>query len=166
MCISIETRRQLGETYSPVKGLFRQYELTYVVGDERDLVRCRTGYRKEQVYLYRAEGSPEVLRNVFLDYIRTINSLRDHPQWYNTLTGNCTTQIRGHVRPFAERASRWSWKLVLNGYVDEMAYENGTLDGRLTFHELKIASHVNARARAADDDPHFSTRIREGLPGF
>ena len=103
LCISIETRKEVGEEYSSIKGFFRQYELIYIVGDERDLVRLRTNYRQgDTVYLYRIQGeSIEATRQIFLDYVKYINRLKENPEWYNALTGNCTTQIRGHTRPYA-----------------------------------------------------------------
>ena len=165
VCISIETRKEKGEAYSAVKGFFRQYELTYVVADERDLVRLRTNYRGEQVYLYRLNAPPDVMRKVFLDYLLAVNSLKQRPEWYNALTSNCTSNIRGHTRPYA-RKSRWSWKLVINGYVDELAYDNGALNHDLPFAELKRHSQINARAKAADNDAEFSKAIRQGLPGM
>jgi hypothetical protein len=165
VCISIETRKEKGEGYSTVKGFFRQYELVYVVADERDLVRLRTNYRGEDVYLYRLRVDPEVIRNVFLDYLREINSLTQRPEWYNALTTNCTTSIRGHAKPYARR--RWpSWKIIINGYVDELAYDNGAIDHGLPFAEMKARSRINERAIKADKDPAFSKRIRQGLPGF
>ncbi len=164
LCISVETRKERGEDYSTVKGFFKQYELAYVVADERDLVRLRTNYRGEDVYLYRLRPSSETLHNVFLDYLKHINRLKQQAEWYNALTDNCTSNIRGHTRPYAPE-SVWSWKLILNGYVDELAYANGTLDQSLPFAELKARSHINARGQAADQDPEFSKRIREGLPG-
>jgi hypothetical protein len=163
VCISIETRKQKGQQYSTIKGFFRQYELTYVIADERDLVRLRTNYRGEDVYLYHLQCSPDLIRDVFLDYLRTVNDLRQHPEWYNALTSNCTSNIRSHTRPYAAR-SPWSWKLVLTGFVDQMAYENGSLDRRLPFEKLKALSRVNEQGRAADTDLAFSRRIREGLP--
>jgi hypothetical protein len=167
LCISIETRKEVGEAYSSLKGFFRQYELTYVVGDERDLVRLRTNYREgETVYLYRLQGSSlEVVRQIFLDYIRYINRLKEKPEWYNALTGNCTTEIRGHTRPYAGKV-RWDWRILANGYIDELAYELGVIDNTLPFKMLKQRSNINERARAADQDPAFSKRIREGLPGM
>lgn len=164
VCVSIETRKEKGEDYSTIKGFFRQYELTYVVGDERDLVRLRTNYRGEDVYLYRLNAAPDVVRGVFLSYLRAINSLKDRPEWYNALTTNCTTTIRGHTSAYARRASL-NWKLIINGYLDEMAYGNGALDQSLPFAELKKRSHINERAKPADKDLEFSKRIREGLPG-
>lgn len=163
VCISIETRKEKGEEYSAIRGFFRQYELTYVIADERDLVRLRTNYRGEDVYLYRLQPSPTLLRHVFLDYLKEVNRLKQHPEWYNALTDNCTSNIRGHTRPYT--ANSWSWKLVINGYVDEMAYANGSLDRSLPFAELKVRSLINEKAKAADQDPAFSRRIREGLPG-
>jgi hypothetical protein len=167
LCVSIETRKEVGEEYSSLKGFFRQYELIYAVGDERDLVRLRTNFRKgETVYLYRLQGSSlEVVRQIFLDYLRCINGLKAQPEWYNALTGNCTTEIRGHTRPYAGKV-HWDWRILANGYIDEMAYEVGALDRSLPFEVLKPKSIINAKALAADQDPDFSKRIREGLPGM
>jgi hypothetical protein len=165
VCISIETRKETGEGYSTVKGFFRQYELTYVVADERDLVRLRTNYRGEQVYLYRLNAGPDVMRKVFLDYFKSVNSLRTRPEWYNALTSNCTSNIRGHTRPYA-RKSIWSWKVIINGYLDELIYDNGAVNRDLPLAELKRRSLINDRAKAADKDPDFSRRIRAGLPGM
>jgi hypothetical protein len=139
--------------------------LIYVVADERDLVRLRTNYRGEDVYLYRLKGSVETARELFLAYLRDINQLTEHPAWYNALTENCTTAIYRLVRPYAVR-SWWSWKLFVNGYLDELAYDNGAVERSLPFADLKAHSHINERARAADAVLDFSTRIREGLPGL
>ncbi len=163
LAISIETRKQKGKSYSAVRGFFRQYELIYVVADERDVVRLRTNYRGEDVYLYRMDVSPANARLLLLSYVRAINRLRDHPEWYNALTENCTTAIKRIAGPYQTR-SWWSWKLFLNGHLDELAYDIGAIDHSLPFPELKAKSHVNTRAKAADADPQFSARIREGLP--
>ncbi|MCB2173694.1 DUF4105 domain-containing protein [bacterium] len=167
LCISVEARKEEGETYSNLKGFFRQYELIYVVADERDLVRLRTNYRvDESVYLYRFTGVPQdVVSEVLVDYVRYINELYEQPQWYNALTANCTSQIHGHTRPYARKVW-WDWRLLANGYVDELAYDAGVLDRSLPFAELKERSVINDRARRADSDLLFSRRIREGLPGM
>jgi hypothetical protein len=165
ICFSIETRKQRGEGYSAIRGCFRQYELVYIAGDERDLVRLRTNFRGEQVYLYRLQTDPAVARLVLLDYLAQVNRLRDRPQWYNALTSNCTTNIRGHTRPYARNA-HFDWRILLNGWIDELAYERRSLAQDLPFAELKTRSRINEKARAADADPAFSARIREGLPGM
>ena len=167
LCISIETRMEVGEAYSTIKGFFRQYELFYAVADERDLIRLRTNYRQgETVYLYRLQGSSlEVARQIFMDYIRYINRLKEKPEWYNALTGNCTTEIRGHTRPYAGEVW-WDWRILANGYIDELAYEKGVVDTSMPFNELKQRSIINEKARAADQDPAFSKIIRQGLPGM
>lgn len=169
VCFSIETRKEKGEAYSTIKGFFRQYELMYVVADERDLVRLRTNYREngrgEDVYLYRFDATPEFARNVFLSYLASVNRLKNHPQWYNALTSNCTTSILQHTMPYNPN-DRFDWRYVVNGYLDEMLYEMKNVDTSLPFAELKKRSRINARAQAADKAPDFSLRIREGLPGM
>jgi hypothetical protein len=165
VCFSIETRKQKGQNYSAVKGLFRQFELSIIVADERDVVRLRTNYRQgEEACLYRLRSSPEQGRTLFLDYLHRINELRDRAEWYNAITDNCTTGIRTQ-RAAADRAP-WDWRMLINGHLDEMLYEHGTIINNLPFAELKQRSHINAQARAADQAADFSQQIRIGLPGF
>ncbi len=163
VCFSIETRKEKGEEYSAMKGFFRQYEKIYVVADERDVVRLRTNFRHEDVYLYRLQVKPEIIRKVFLDYLQEVNRLKAQPEWYNALTGNCTTSIRQHTVPYNPDA-RLDWRMIVNGYIDEMIYERGFLSRSLPFTELKKKSYINKKAQAADHAPDFSRRIREGLP--
>jgi hypothetical protein len=165
LCFSIETRKEKGEDYSTVKGFFKQYELTYVAADERDLVRLRTNFRGEQVRVYRLQVDPATIRGVFLGYIRSMTSLRDQPEWYNALTGNCTTNIRGHTLPYAGN-KRWNWRFLVNGHLNELIYERGAVDRSLPLAELTARSLVNARALTAGDGEDFSQRIREGVPGM
>jgi hypothetical protein len=165
VCFSIETRKRIGQEYSAIKGFFKQYELTYVVADERDLVGLRTNYRNEDVYLYRLIASAEVIRGVFLDYLKTVTRLKDKPEWYNALTSNCTTNIRGHTHPY-NPDGKWDWRIIINGYVDEMCYERGVIDQNLPFDELKKKSYINPQARSGEIDSTFSRRIRNGMPGM
>jgi hypothetical protein len=163
VCFSIECRKEKGEGYSAVKGLFRQFELMYVVADERDLVRLRTNYRQgEEAYLFRAQMTPEQGRTFFLAYLRRVNELHERPEWYNAITDNCTTAIRAQ-RAAHDRAP-WDWRMLINGHLDELLYERGTIATNLPFAELKQRSHINARAKEADKDAEFSRLIRQDLP--
>lgn len=166
LAISIETRKEIGESYSTVNGFFRQYELTYVVADERDLIGVRTNFRQdppEDVYLYRTRTPPENARRLFLDYLRQINSLAAHAEFYNTATTNCTTNVLAHTRVNPGRRA-YSWKIALSGYAPLYTYEMGGLDTSLPFEELRRRSRVNDAARAGGLGADFSRRIREGLP--
>jgi hypothetical protein len=165
VCFSIETRKEKGEGYSATKGLFRQFELIYVVGDERDLVRLRTNYRQgEDAYLYRLGASPERVRALFLDYLRRVNDLHSRPEWYNAITDNCTTSIRAQ-QAAGDRAP-WDWRMLVNGYGNELLYERGAIATKLPLAELTQRGHINDRARAADQASDFSQRIRQGVPGI
>jgi hypothetical protein len=168
LAFSIETRKVVGQDYSAVRGFFRQYELIYTVADERDVVRLRTNYRKgEEVYLYHLRSTPERARAVFLDYLKSINSLHDKPEWYNAMTSNCTTNIRVHVKDTANgHPQPWDYRILLNGHVDQMAYQRGRLAGDLPFEELRRRAHINPAAQAADSSPDFSRLIRVDRPGF
>ena len=160
IAISIETRKEQGEEYSAIKGFFKQFELTYVVADERDVIRLRTNYRKEDVYLYRLRTDPVIMREVFLDYFKQINRLIDQAQWYNALTHNCTTTIRGHAKPYTPKQT-FDWRLLANGLIDQMAYERGTISNALPFDELKKRSYINDIAQDLDDALDFSQKIRD-----
>lgn len=162
LSISIETRKEVGEGYSAVKGFFKQYELFYVVGDERDVIRLRTNFRKETVYLYRLAAKPELVREVLLDYLKSVNQLNRQPEWYNALTQNCTTAIRGHAAPYTH--GKMSWKILANGYLDTLLYERKAIDTKMPFEQIKNTSRIDDKALKTDNNVDFSVRIREGLP--
>ncbi|HSB70995.1 MAG TPA: DUF4105 domain-containing protein [Candidatus Methylomirabilis sp.] len=165
LAVSIETRKERGESYSALRGFFRQYEVYYVVADERDVIRLRTNYRGERVYLYRLRLRPDRARAILLDYLKEVNYLAEQPRWYNALTHNCTTTIRHHAQQVgADRP--WDWRILANGRLDEMGYERGQIDTSLPFPELKARSDITGKAKAADAALDFSNRIREGLPGM
>jgi len=164
LAVSIEARKEKGEGYSTVNGFFRQYELYYVVADERDVIGLRSNVRAdppEQVYIYRLQGRTEAARRVFMAYIDQINALAERPQFYNSLTTNCTTNIWVASRVNAEHVP-FSWKILASGHVPEYLYEQGRLaGGELPFAELQRRAFVNGRAQAAGIVPDFSRRIRD-----
>ncbi len=161
LTISIETRKEKGESYSAVRGFFRHFELYYVVSTEDDVARVRTNFRDENVYLYRLRGDPEKARALLLDYLKSVNALHNSPAWYNALVHNCTTSIRQHVKHVVP--APWDWRVLVNGYLDEAGYEHGTINNTMSFDELRRRSHINERAKAAGPS-EFSERIRDGLP--
>ena len=165
VAFSIETRKEKGEAYSSIAGFFKRYELIYVVGDERDLIRVRTNYRRpeELVYLYRTRARPENARRLFLEYVDKINQLNERPEFYNTLTTNCTTDVWSLVRALSGQLPL-DWRVLLSGYFPEYAYDLGSLDTSMPFAQLKARSLINDKAHAADGAPDFSARIRAGLP--
>jgi len=164
LAISIETRKSKGQEYSAIKGFFRHYEIIYIAADERDVVRVRTNYRGEDDYLYRLKVAPPSARALLMDYIASMNALVETPEFYNALVDNCTTSIRQHVTHVATTVPPLDWRLLANGYGDQMLYDRGRIDTRLPFAELRAKSYINAKAKALDQDPTFSQGIREGLP--
>ena len=163
LAISIETRKAKGQEYSALLGFFRQFALYYVVADERDVIGVRAGPRQETVYLYRVRANPAVARALLLDYLAEVNDLARAPRWYNALTHNCTTEIRHHVQQVAP-GNPFDWRILANGYLDELGYERRQINTRMPFAELRQRSDITARAKAAGDRGDFSAVIREGLP--
>jgi hypothetical protein len=163
LSISIETRPEVGEGFSPIASMFKQFELIYVVGDERDLVRVRTNYRKETVYLYRLNASADDARRLLLVYLARINELADQPEWYHLLSNSCTINIIRYANA-AGRVGRFDIRHLLNGLIDSYLYHSGRIDTSLPFDELRRRSLINEAAQAAGDAPDFSERIRAALP--
>jgi hypothetical protein len=163
LSISIETRPEVGEGFAPVASMFKQFELIYVVGDERDLVGVRTNHRREAVYLYRLNSPAEDVRRLLMVYLERINELADHPEFYHLLTNSCTINIIRYLNA-AGREGRFDIRHLLNGLIDSYLYHSGRVDTMLPFDELRRRSRINEAAQAADGDPDFSQRIRASLP--
>jgi Domain of unknown function (DUF4105) len=168
LAFSIEARYKDGQTYSSFLGFFRQYELIFIAADERDVIRLRTNFRKdEEVYMYRTNVPPAIARKLFLTYVAYLNRLKNHPEWYNAVTKNCTTTIDDQISQDLPDPKPWTYRLLLNGTLDDLLYDRGRLvtDG-LPFPELKQREHINPYAHAVGQSPEFSTLIRMGRVGF
>lgn len=160
VAISVEARREPGETYDAVKGLFRRFELMYVIGDERDLIGQRAAFDTERVYLYPIRATPEKMREMFVAMVTRANTLRERPEFYNTLTNNCTSNVVRHVNQIAPSTVPSGIKTILPGYTDEVAMRLGLIDSDLDIDRARERYQVNARARQYLNDPDFSARIR------
>lgn len=159
--ISVEARKEVGESYSTLQGLCNKYEIIYVVGDERDLILTRAVYRPDDVYLYPIRTSREKARELFVGMLHKLNELRERPEFYNTLTNNCTSKLRDHVNAISPGRLPPSWKLLLPGYSDELLRDLDLLDADVSIEEARRRFWINDRARRAADSPDFSAQIRE-----
>lgn len=158
---SVEVRREQGETFSALGGLFRQFELIYVVGDERDLVQLRSNHRKDDVYLYPVDASKERIASFFLDMVARMNGLHARPEFYDTLTSNCTTNLVSHVEKVSAVDVPYDHRTLLPAFSDALAYELGLIEKDAPLEVVRARHHINAKAQAADGQPDFSRRIRE-----
>lgn len=168
LAFSIEARYQTGQTYSALLGFFRQYELIFLAADERDVIRLRTNFRKdEEVYMYRTSVPAPIALKVFMTYFNYLNRLQTHPEWYNAVTKNCTTTIDKGLSEDLPDPKPWTYRLLLNGKLDQLLYERGRLvTGGLAFPELKQREHINPFAHTVNESPDFSSLIRVGRVGF
>ena len=161
LAISVEVRRERGESYSPLKGLLRQFELAYVITDERDSILLRTKYRGDRVYLYPTNTSQKTVRAMFVSMLRRANKLRTQPEFYNTLTNNCTTSILLHYNLVNDRKLPASLKVLFSGYSDELVYELGLIESQLPFEKIQQISEITEKANRLSEAADFSRRIRE-----
>ena len=163
LAFSIEIRKRKGQEFHPIKGLFNQYELMYVIADENDVVKLRSNYRKDPVYVYPARAPQEKVKMLFLHMVKSANMLREHPQFYNTITHNCTTEIVRHINAITPKSvPLFSLAILFPEYSDKLAYNLGLLDTTLSFEKAREKFRINERAEKYKDDPHFSGKIREG----
>jgi hypothetical protein len=160
VAISVEARREPGETYGPLTGLFRQFELIYVIGDERDLIGSRAVYGGYDVYVYPIRTSRARIRALFLEMLARSNALATRPEFYNTLTNNCTSNVVDHVNHIVPRAVPHGIKTILPGYADDVAYSLGLIDNSISLDEARRRFRVNDQARRFATAPDFSQRIR------
>ncbi|MCO6458715.1 MAG: DUF4105 domain-containing protein [Pirellulaceae bacterium] len=164
LVVSVEVRLEEGQEYSTLLGALHQFELTYVVGHERDLILLRTDQRDVDVYLYRTRATPEQTRALFVDVMRRVNKLEREPEFYDTLNNNCTTNIVRHINAVFPGRIPWDIRWVLPGYSDRLAYDLGLLDTSLPFEECRRQARINERAKESRRDPEFSARIRKRAP--
>ncbi|MDO8590774.1 MAG: DUF4105 domain-containing protein [bacterium] len=165
VAISVEIRKEKGEAYHPIKGLFNQYELMYVIADEKDVVKLRSNYRKDLVYVYPVKTTKEKMQKLFLDMVKRANDLKDNPEFYNTITNTCTTNIVKHVDKITpNRVPLFNLRVLLPENSDKLAYELGLIDTALSFEESRVQYFINDRAIKYADAPDFSIKIRAGQP--
>jgi hypothetical protein len=160
LAVSVEIRKEKGERYSALKGLLRQYELMYVVADERDLIKVRSNLRLEDVYIYRAKATPAQARDLFVDVMRRVNKLAAEPEFYDAVTNNCTTNIVQHINHLSPGRIQYSAKVLLPGHSDRLAYDLGLIESDTDFERTRLRARINELAYAHRDSPDFSAMIR------
>ena len=160
---SIEIRRRQGEEFSEVGGFFKEFELSIIAADERDVIRVRTNVRGEDDYLYRIKMPVTAMRELFLAYIDQVNSLARTPRFYNTVTANCTT-LAFHMMKHIVGYLPLNYSLLLTGYLPQYVYRIGGLTSHYSFEDLRASGHITERAKAADRSENFSADIRRGIP--
>ena len=158
---SIEIRSEKGENYNPLLGTTRQYELMYLFADERDIIRLRTRFRDAEVYVYPTVATPEGAQRLLVNVLDRANELARNPEFYNTITNNCTTNLAGHVNTVVDNKINYNWRVLLPGFSAEYAYKLGLLTNEVPFEDLKALAYVNDLAEQHFDDPEFSRLIRQ-----
>lgn len=160
VAISVEARREQGETYSVARGLLKRYEVMYVIGDERDLIARRAVHEGDPTYVFPVTASRERMRQMFVEMLERATTLAVHPEFYNTATNNCTSNLVEHVNRVAPGRIPATWKTVVPGYSDDVASSLGLIDSTTSLDRVRQRYLVNERARAFADSASFSLRIR------
>jgi hypothetical protein len=165
VAVSIEARKEVGESYSLLKGMLKRFELTYIVGDERDLIGLRTQRFDDDIHLYPVRATPEAARALFIEMLEAANQLAREPAFYGTIRDNCTTRILRHANRVAPEPIPYGWRILLPGYSDALALESGLLATDLPLEAARDRFRINALARMHAGDPDFSKHIRAQTNG-
>jgi hypothetical protein len=160
---SVEVRRRKGQSFSEIGGFFKEFELSIIAADERDVIRVRTNVRGEDAYLYRLRMPVPAIRSLFLGYIDEANALVRNPRFYNTITANCTTLVY-HMMKRIVGYLPMDYRILFTGYLPGYVHRVGGLDNRYSFAELRALGHISERAKRADRGGAFSADIRQGIP--
>jgi hypothetical protein len=161
LAASVEIRKEDGEEYAAWKGTARQYELMYVLADERDVIEVRAAHRGEKVYRYDTTATPEQARQLLIDVLGRTNELASRPEFYNTITNNCTTNIARHINRISPRRLRYDYHILLPGYSDKLAYDEGLIVRHGSFEETKAKAFISPKATLFAEREDFSEMIRK-----
>ncbi len=164
LAVSVEIRKEQGESFHPLPGLFRQYEVMYVAGDERDLIGLRTEVRKDAVYVYPLRAEPEKARALFLAICNHMNKLNDKPEFYNSLTNTCMTNILRRVEEVTDRSFGFDLRIALPGYSDELVHELGAIEFEGSLEQARSRFLINDRSSLGPPTPDrvsYSKQIRQ-----
>ncbi len=163
LCVSVEVRKEVGETYAPVRSFFKHFELIYVLADERDLVALRTNHRREDVYLFPRPFTPDQIRALLEDILARVNRLHKRPEYYGTIRDNCTTSLIGHINKVRDEPVKMSLSVLMNGWLPRLAYEQGTIPADAPFEEVMQRFAISERRRDYGDGAEYSRHIRDGV---
>jgi hypothetical protein len=161
LVLSVEARKEVGEPYGIVRGMTRQLELIYVFATEEDVIRLRAINRNHSIYLYPINTTKENARLLLEDIALRANSLAENPEFYNTITSTCTTNVVDHINAIAPgRVPKWNFKVLAPGYSDELAYELGLIDTDAPLEEIRERHNVQERVQTWDGTGSFSEWVR------
>lgn len=160
LALSVEARLEADEEYSLLGGAARQFDLIYVLGDEEDLIGLRAEVRQDEVYLYRSVATPAQAAAILRSVLLRTNQLVKHPEFYDSLTNSCVTNIADHISPFVAPSLTNDWRLMMPGHSDKLAYDLKLIDTTLPFEQVRRRAFVSLRARQHLGEPDFSLHLR------
>ncbi|WP_145286251.1 DUF4105 domain-containing protein [Rosistilla oblonga] len=161
MALSIEARLEAGETYSPIAGVARQFDLMYILGDETDLLGLRADVRRNDIFLYRSKATPQQSAQILRSVLERCNQLVQTPEFYDSLRNSCATNVADHIAPFAPASLATDWRLMLPGHSDKLAYDLKLIDNSKPFEQVRREAFVSLKARQHLGSKDFSRLIRE-----
>jgi len=159
--LSVEARKEVGEPYGVIRGMTRQLELIYVFATEEDVIQLRAIHRDHAIYLYRINTTQQNARLLLEDIAMRANSLAEKPEFYNTITSTCTTNVVDHINAIVPgRVPKWSFKVLAPGYSDRLAYDLGLIDTDAPLEEIRARHNVQEKVQSWDGTGSFSEWVR------
>lgn len=140
--LSVEVRREVGEWFNGFKGILRRYELIYVWANENDVIRLRTGIRKDAVYKYELNMAKENIAKLFIEATKRTNELYNKPEFYNTLFNNCTTNLINQLQVVYNKKFIFDWKYLAPAYAEKLGIDYGLITNGKTIEEVRKNSKI------------------------
>lgn len=159
--LTIEARREKGETYDPLRGALGRFELIYVWATPRDLLTRRVVHLDHEVYLYRLELTPGEARAYLTSLLQRTAAIEVRPRFYNTLTSNCTNELA------KSGGLAWHPAFILTGGAARALHARGRIAGA-DFDAVKASANMTETVRALSAEPpeRFNAALLERLrPG-
>lgn len=161
LAISVEIRKKRGEKFSAIKGLFNNYELMYVAADERDVIKLRSNHRKNKVYIYPIKCKKKEKQKIFIEMAEKMNQLKNKPEFYNTITNTCATNIIKHLNNIMSNKINFNYKILIPAFIDKLILSLGLIDTDLSIKEARKIFLINEKTEKYHNNENFSELIRE-----
>lgn len=161
LTVSVEIRKEIGEVFELMKWVLNEYEVVYMIGDETDLVQLRANIRKHELYLYPIKANKEDIQDLFVRILKRANKLSKEPEFYHTVTNNCTTNLLDHVDDIRTNDIGWKIQALLPSHSDTVLYDLWLIDTELSLEEARKYYYITDISQQYNGEWDYSHFIRK-----
>jgi hypothetical protein len=161
--ISVEARREKGEVFNLVPGLFNQFELMYVWASEGDLTGRRVLVGHNKVYMFPLTIKNESAKKLFFQLVNSSHSLETTPRFYNSLTSNCTNELAKVANQVKKNSIPLSYIWLFPGFSAKELYRLKFIPTDKPYEEIQKKYDATALVEKYAGEKNMSELIRKEL---